>query len=425
MMQRPESQQELHDLLVDAFESHRGGKLSRAETLYRRLLHFLPDSWQIHFNLGLLLYEQDRFAEACSIYALGLGHAGPNADLLFNYGISLKCAGRLEEALSAYEGALKLEPENIEIHFNRASCLAALQRFEEAIDAYEAVISRAPDYLPAMNNQAYLCHRHGRTEKAIQRYRQIIALDPEHSSADHMLAALTGSARRTTPESYIQDVFDEYSSHYDTSLIELLHYNAPGSLLELAETLSDGDSFSAMLDLGCGTGLLGEAFLNRTALMHGVDLSKQMLGIARGKKIYDVLSQSSISDFLLECEPDSYDLVVAGDVFNYIGELAETFTLVKQVITEAGLFLFTVENLNDCLEPMRLNSSGRFAHTNDYIEQTSRRAGWEVLCAKGLDLRCEGGSWVQGTMYGLRNPRMLREQAGFLNDPAEHESGPE
>lgn len=404
-----ELSEELLELLSAAFESHQLGKLDQAEKLYKQLAPLLPDSWQIHFNLGLLLFEQGRLEESCREYEHGLQMAGPNSDLYYNYAICLKQAGNLDGALSAYEDALNLEPENVEILYNRACCLSALQRFEEAFEAYNDVLKRDPGFLPALNNQAYVCHRLGHTDLAIKRYREIVTLDPEHASADHMLAALTGSARIITPESYVREVFDEYSVHYEKSLIEHLKYQVPEKLLQQVRKLSYGRQFTTMLDLGCGTGLIGETFRDNVKILHGVDLSGKMLALAGKKMAYDQLSQTSISQYLSYCEPETYELIAAADVFNYLGELTETFVQIHDVITESGLFFFTVENLRDDSGSLRLNSSGRFAHSAEYIKTTALRTGWNILSSTELNLRREGNGWVSGTLYGLQKLTDFRQ----------------
>ena len=48
--------------------------------------------------------------------------------------------------------------------------------------------------------------------------------------------------------------------------------------------------FGTMLDLGCGTGLAGEAFRPHVDWLEGVDLSPGMIAQARKKTIYDRLA---------------------------------------------------------------------------------------------------------------------------------------
>jgi predicted TPR repeat methyltransferase len=136
--------------------------------------------------------------------------------------------------------------------------------------------------------------------------------------------------------------------------------------------------------------------------MHGVDLSGKMLEHARRKNVYTSLHQMSISSYLDQCRPDAYDLVIAADVFNYIGELGELFSALHRVSRGGGFFFFTVEDLADKGGSMRLESSGRFTHSNSYILTAAQRSRWQIFLAHKLNLRREKGEWVRGSLYGLK-----------------------
>src|SRR4029077_4887302 len=66
----------------------------------------------------------------------------------------------------------------------------------------------------------------------------------------------------TTPamsEAYVRRLFDQYAARFDTALTERLAYRGPAVLREAVEQAVHAAQrplrFSAMLDLGCGTGL--------------------------------------------------------------------------------------------------------------------------------------------------------------------------
>ena len=55
-------------------------------------------------------------------------------------------------------------------------------------------------------------------------------------------------------------------------------------------------SFKKTIDLGCGTGISGSAFKEYTDYIVGVDISNEMISIARKKNIYDELILGEIND---------------------------------------------------------------------------------------------------------------------------------
>jgi len=397
----PKSEQEIKDLLSSAFYSHQNGDNRKAEELYRQLIVYLPDFWQIYYNLGLLLFDELRYDEALEVYQKGVYLPGTMNDLLFNYAICQKKLGRFEDAVATYEQALMVEPDDIESHYNQAGCFMALQRFEDAFLAYQKVLARDPDHLSALNNQAGLCQRLGKNSRAIRLYRKILELAPDHHSADHMLAALTGQSRQSAPNSYIRDVFDQFSEHYEKSLVNNLHYRLPERLFSMVMGDNQNSSFTSFLDLGCGTGLLGDYFNEVVDSMHGVDISEKMIEQAALKGTYDQLFNEEICTFLTLCEPGSYDLLIAADVFAYIGELDDVFAKAKRASTDNVLFCFSVEDLRDDSDSFFLRESGRFAHPCRYIELTAGNNGWDICFSKELALRKEKETWIQGCVYML------------------------
>src|SRR5690606_35286334 len=62
-------------------------------------------------------------------------------------------------------------------------------------------------------------------------------------------------------------------------------------------TTVDWSAAGAILDLACGTGRIGAWLQTRTsAPIDGIDLTPQMLDVARGKNIYRALHEGNITD---------------------------------------------------------------------------------------------------------------------------------
>ena len=73
--------------------------------------------------------------------------------------------------------------------------------------------------------------------------------------------------------------------------------------------------------------------------LEGIDLSEKMLDQARGKGIYDELIKSDILTYLSN-KKMRFNYFVATDVFNYVGDLSDVFSLIKSQneIAESSLF---------------------------------------------------------------------------------------
>lgn len=82
-----------------------------------------------------------------------------------------------------------------------------------------------------------------------------------------------------------------------------------------------GNVKASVVDLGCGTGLVGEVIKGPGVTLTGVDISAKMLEAARAKNIYDRLVQSDVVEFLYNNH--NYDWAIAADVLGYIGDFKE------------------------------------------------------------------------------------------------------
>jgi predicted TPR repeat methyltransferase len=179
---------------------------------------------------------------------------------------------------------------------------------------------------------------------------------------------------------------------------ENLSYTTPTQLRALAdETLSGEKMFQNGLDLGCGTGLSGEAFKDRVKRLTGVDLSPVMLRQAAEKGIYAALHEEELVDFLQHSK-EKFDLILAADVFVYLGDLQPLFRQIKIHATPQALFLFSSEATE---EDFILQASGRYAHSEKYIRNVAQETGFTVVKKRAANIRKEKGEWIRGNLYLL------------------------
>ncbi|MCH9672258.1 MAG: methyltransferase domain-containing protein [Gammaproteobacteria bacterium] len=83
-----------------------------------------------------------------------------------------------------------------------------------------------------------------------------------------------------------RDVYDEWAPTYERNLQEDYGYVAPGIAVETFARYC-ANKTTRVLDLGCGTGLVGEALAaNGFKHLDGLDISPLMLDEARAKQIY-------------------------------------------------------------------------------------------------------------------------------------------
>jgi predicted TPR repeat methyltransferase len=196
-------------------------------------------------------------------------------------------------------------------------------------------------------------------------------------------------------ETYVRRLFDQYSGRYDEALTERLSYRGPFLLRDSVQALVAASGrpmhFAAMLDLGCGTGLGGAAFRSFADRLVGVDLSQAMIAQASAKGLYDRLTAASIEPFLAEEAKtgDTYDLVIAADVFVYVNDLVPIIGPAARVLAPNGLLAFTVET--HAGDGVKLLPTLRYAHGEPYIRTVLGEAGFTPAQLVKSSVRKEKG----------------------------------
>ena len=146
----------------------------------------------------------------------------------------------------------------------------------------------------------------GYYQHAIDLYDQVLLLNPNnrrvHTSRQntlHLLNSQVGVTTKTTPKDYIQSLFDNYAKRFDYHLTETLDYKVPQLLKNrLTKQMGNKLTFDMAIDLGCGTGLSGEAFRPICRQLVGIDLSPKMIEKAEKKQVYDIVENGEINEYL-------------------------------------------------------------------------------------------------------------------------------
>ncbi len=100
---------------------------------YERAIAADPAFRDAHVNLGRLLHEAKRFAQAERVYRDAIKRWGNDAVLHYNLGVLLDDLERAPEAAAAYEAALQGDPGFADCHYNLALLCERLGRPKDAI----------------------------------------------------------------------------------------------------------------------------------------------------------------------------------------------------------------------------------------------------------------------------------------------------
>lgn len=342
------------------------------------------------FLEGVAHYEAGRLAEAERRFAAALALAPGRASVLTNLGAVKLRLGRAGEALPLLQQALAQEPDNAEALGHCGTALAELGHPEQALPLFDRALAREPRAATVWMFRGSVLRELGRADEAAASYREALARGGDAELLQYYLAGLEGGTLpERPPRHYVQALFDGYAEGFDAHLVRTLRYEAPRVLVEWLEHRR----FAHALDLGCGTGLCGALLRPIAARLTGVDLSAQMLEKARALGVYDALVQADAVDFLAAGE-ERFDVVVAADVFIYVGVLDEVFRLLARRLQPGGAFAFTVEESTE--QEVVLRPSLRYAHSEAGLRRLAREHGFRVDAIQRRAVRREQEGDVAG-----------------------------
>ena len=408
------------------------GDLNSAIEGYKKCIELKPDFFNAFLGLGKIYVEQGGFSKAENVYRKVIDLKENYAPAHYSLGLVLHQLGRLEEAEKSYKKSILLDPKLYQAHSNRAVILSTEGKFTEAITSYEEALSYSGDNAYMLNNLGNAYEAVGKINEAIISYQKATTIEPKYADAHynlgltleklnrdieakkhfrlaleaksdfedakHMLSALEGITTPSAPLAYVKNLFDGYAKNFDNSLVNELEYNIPEKLSKLILSKTQTRSYGAVLDLGCGTGLLGNLIKDRCEYLEGVDISPMMLNKAREKKVYDSLKCMNITNYLAKANM-RFDNIVATDVFIYIGELSQIFKSIKKRSEISGHFSFSTEHSDK--DAYYLEKTGRYSHSRDYIERLCLEHRFELKHFQVQNLRKEKSGYIKGGLYIL------------------------
>lgn len=200
------------------------GRVEEAILNYQAILNLVPDSYETHYNLGVLWEKKSdlrqsryHFAEAIRIRPDSPGPRKRMAELamrsgqtdeaeeqfrkvvaldptdagsLCNYGVLLARSGRSKEAVLRFELAAKVSPGLPQAHYNLGATLASLGLTDRAKSEFEETLALDSAYLGAHFALAAILEQEGDFVGAIAHYRKEVANDPRAAEAHFRLGWL-------------------------------------------------------------------------------------------------------------------------------------------------------------------------------------------------------------------------------------------
>jgi len=396
--------------------------------LSKALVHY-PNKPFLHYGLALIHSQSNNNKEVeqwlpAAQQAAVLSIAATNSPTLSAIATLYRTHKLYSQAISLYLQVIEWDNTNLKAHKNLATCYRRTGHLKQAQQHYAIVLQALTESTmtaAALNNWA--------------KSQITVELITHWFVACGGCIAGGSSTSSVAPASFVRGLYDGYADRFDDHLIKKLHYQTP-TLLTNALLHAVGKAtpklgadhlpsskvvmpFSKVCDLGCGTGLM-ISFMSDAGVVSppngivGIDLSGAMVEKARSKNLYETLHVGDMDTVL---QPGSnYTLVCCCDVYPYVGDLNEPFRRVRQSMVGSGqgYFVFSteewrVEEVDGVKEVgstkehgYKLNTTGRFVHSFEYVERMAVVNSFQVLHLESIVLRMNGGQPVHGLIGVVR-----------------------
>ena len=401
--------------------------------------------------LGVLMLELGRSGDAIACLAEAVRAEPGNPGFAAGLATAYEAAGDTDAALGVLLRNIEAAP-NLTEQRNAAMLLCVRRRdFRQAVQLAEDTRRAGIADACSFGLMGHALSSLGRHVEAADAYAEALKLGPDDAYVRHLVAAagvVPGAER--APAEYLRAVFDGYAERFEAHLLSL-GYRVPGlfrAALLQHPGIAAGEHVGPVLDIGCGTGLVGLAIADLpVGPLVGVDVSPRMLAEARKKGVYAALVEADVMEprpaagvgggavgaeaggalrdaALRPDRPDpelraglsrfagEVPVILAADVLCYFGALDAFFAAAHGALVPDGWLVCSLEELlpdHDGVLPgngeWALQRQGRYAHALSYLRRAATAGGFRVLRLDRETIRYEASAPVCGVLLVLQRPK--------------------
>jgi ubiquinone/menaquinone biosynthesis C-methylase UbiE/DNA-binding transcriptional ArsR family regulator len=229
-------------------------------------------------------------------------------------------------------------------------------------------------------------------------------LDPDDRvmARDRERLAAVRAARATAAQAY----FREHAAEWDR--IRRLHAADAAVEAEIQQALADRP-FRSLLDLGTGTGRMLELLGPGLERGLGIDLSLDMLALARARLDRAGLRHCSVRHgdiYDLALSRDSFDVVIVHQVLHYLDDGARALREAARVLRPQGRLL-VIDFAPHELEFLRdEHAHRRLGFAEETVSQWLEQAGLDVISHRSVSPEAGSDGEIAVSLWLARDPRL-------------------
>jgi SAM-dependent methyltransferase len=358
------------------------GKIGDALRAAQKVLNADPKQWQALNFMGALLWRQGHRAEALAMNEKAIEVAPDEADIQAElieqfFSASFKASIDPDRAARIVERFLDRHPPTISFLARYINALLVARRFADGLRMSDRAIGTFPDNTTLHRNKSVALIHLGRAEEAVAAFAR--SVHPYRPKGEI-------SEGRSRPDAELRAQYAGLAPTYDDNP---LHQSFSERMAALITKVSGTASHKRMLDVGCGTGLLGTHI--KAARLVGIELSPDMLARARARGVYDELVEGDLVE-AMAARQDTFDVVVSSCALYHLADLAPFFRESARLLVPGGYMFFSVDPAPDDME-IGVTEPGEYAHSRAYLRRLAAETGFTETAIGVMPHRICPGFW--------------------------------
>ena len=383
--------------------AEKSGNIKGAFEALRRSVSLAPDWGPGLLELALLLARQNQFQEAVETAEKVAKLEPKNLQVLAGVIDIAHRAGHTEMAVRHLRRGLELVPGDAMLRRLLARDLSEQGKHEESVAMWTALVAENPADPQALVGRVQACIASGQPAQALADTQALLALAPDDAVYQYYGQLARGETPAQQPAELTRPMFDGMAEFYDMHMVRGLRYQLPKQIADKIIARYPDKKLN-VLDLGCGTGLLGVCLGRLDGFLIGVDLSHKMVEQAARHNVYDRFHTVNLHDALRDTPDALYEVITALDVFIYAGDITQAIPDAFRILAPGGQLMFSCETAGETGPDLVLLPSGRYAHKRSHVEALCKAAGFDRLEVEETVLRNENNAPVQGFVVVAHKP---------------------
>jgi len=381
--------------MLAAIMADKAGNHPKAEEAFEKCLALAPVWGPGLLEYALYRARRNQFAPAVEMAEKVARIEPRNPQVLAGVVDIANRAGHWAMAERHLRRGLELYPGDAVLRRYLAEALDRQEQHEEAGQIRDLLVEEEADNPRHRIDRIKAFMARQQAAKALPDIEWLQQHHPDTRGLDYYAAVVRGQTPKQQPEHMVQGIFESMAEVFDQRLVRDLGYRLPKLVADHLVQRWPQKDFN-LLDLGCGTGLLGICLAPLQGYLIGVDISRNMLEQAAKHNVYYRFHNVNLRDALRETPAGEYEAIACLDAMPYLGDMQPLLPDAARILKPGGVFVFSCEQAPEDGPDLVLNTATqRYAHKKSHIEALCRASALEPATQE-LTIRHEAGQPVAG-----------------------------